>query len=516
MLLKILFWILSPVLLYLTIGLLKDLITVIRFHLQYKKQGIKLHYTPLFGFVKFLMPSSHRDTFHYFKKTLNEDFHDESIVGYTNYDSTRLGFFLKSPELIKEFYVKEVKHTKKVDVVPLPMDLGFFMEHGENALKMRGVFNQFFRPENMRLVTPKIRSIVDEEIGKLKEDIWGKGKTNKDEFVEINLRDFFPKIFNRIVTQILFGDEFPTVDGESVPTASEKLIAFMFTEVLRSPLNTFTFNILQKYNLLPAYKKAQIASQKIADVCNEVIQSKKKNSKDLGEGKGLIDLMIEHNKTAPEDLFISDDKMLANVRLFQVAGQDTSKTATETVMYHLVENMKYLKQLQDIEIPNTFKIMEDNNNYDKYMDNELLHSVFEEAIRLRIGPPMTFPRRVITKNMKIGPYTINRGDELIVPYATLHVSDHYERRNDFYPERFFKKNRGNIDKNMFEPFGLGRRNCAGQNLALIVVKMNIVALLQNFDFEQVEGFKPDFIMRFNYGVEDLKVRLRPKICLGNK
>lgn len=48
--------------------------------------------------------------------------------------------------------------------------------------------------------------------------------------------------------------------------------------------------------------------------------------------------------------------------------------------------------------------------------------------------------------------------------------------------RFSKENKENIDPYTFLPFGAGPRNCIGMRFALLVMKVAVVVLLQNFSF----------------------------------
>lgn len=48
--------------------------------------------------------------------------------------------------------------------------------------------------------------------------------------------------------------------------------------------------------------------------------------------------------------------------------------------------------------------------------------------------------------------------------------------------RFSKENKEGIDPYTFLPFGAGPRNCIGMRFALLVMKVAVVVLLQNFSF----------------------------------
>lgn len=48
--------------------------------------------------------------------------------------------------------------------------------------------------------------------------------------------------------------------------------------------------------------------------------------------------------------------------------------------------------------------------------------------------------------------------------------------------RFSKESKEGIDPYTFLPFGAGPRNCIGMRFALLVVKVAVVVLLQNFSF----------------------------------
>lgn len=85
-----------------------------------------------------------------------------------------------------------------------------------------------------------------------------------------------------------------------------------------------------------------------------------------------------------------------------------------------------------------------------------------------IAKSFCLPRPLIASNLKAD---ISRNDSSFQSYSFM-----------FSVIRFSKENRENIDPYTYLPFGAGPRNCIGMRFALLVVKVAVVALLQNFSF----------------------------------
>lgn len=55
--------------------------------------------------------------------------------------------------------------------------------------------------------------------------------------------------------------------------------------------------------------------------------------------------------------------------------------------------------------------------------------------------------------------------------------------DEFHPERFLPANASNLPPNAWAPFERGQRNCIGQELALIEMKVMLAMTLREFAFE---------------------------------
>ncbi|CAI9597708.1 unnamed protein product, partial [Staurois parvus] len=81
----------------------------------------------------------------------------------------------------------------------------------------------------------------------------------------------------------------------------------------------------------------------------------------------------------------------------------------------------------------------------------------------------------------------------VIPLLTSALRDkaYFEKPEEFYPEHFLDSD-GSLKKNeAFIPFSLGKRSCAGENLAKMELFLFFTTLLQNFTFQTPPGAKLD-------------------------
>ena len=82
------------------------------------------------------------------------------------------------------------------------------------------------------------------------------------------------------------------------------------------------------------------------------------------------------------------------------------------------------------------------------------------------------------------------------PYTIHRDPQYWENPEKFDPDRFSEENKDQRHRYAFIPFSIGPRQCIGNNLATLEMKILLIYILQNFrvicDPKSVEEFVPFF------------------------
>uniref|UniRef100_A0A7S0QJV4 Cytochrome P450 n=1 Tax=Cryptomonas curvata TaxID=233186 RepID=A0A7S0QJV4_9CRYP len=114
-----------------------------------------------------------------------------------------------------------------------------------------------------------------------------------------------------------------------------------------------------------------------------------------------------------------------------------------------------------------------------------LGGVIKEAMRL--WPVAALGSgRVVEGDLPAGEFTVPRGAETLLPFFVIHRTG-IERPDEFVPERWEDPAAADALGRLFLPFASGRRNCVGQNLAMLELRMVLAALVQRFSVALAPG-----------------------------
>ena len=111
---------------------------------------------------------------------------------------------------------------------------------------------------------------------------------------------------------------------------------------------------------------------------------------------------------------------------------------------------------------------------------------------LRLYPSAWVLARKALKDDEIGGYRIPAGTGLFVcPYATHRRADLWENPEGFDPERFAPENGERAatrrPRHAYYPFGVGPRQCIGQNFALMEATLIVAAVARRYRLDLVPG-----------------------------
>ncbi|XP_051282195.1 cytochrome P450 3A40 [Dicentrarchus labrax] len=343
-------------------------------------------------------------------------------------------------------------------------------------------------------------------------------KVEADEVIEV--KEVFGPYSMDVVTSSAFSVDIDSINQPSDPFVAniKKMVKFNFLNPLLVFVVLFPFvgPILEKMNMsfFPA---------KVLDFFYNFLRTIKsdRNKNQHNNRVDFMQLMVDaqiaaaNEKDANSAKGLTDNEILSQAMIFIFAGYETSSSTLGFITYCLATHPETQKILQQ-EIDETFP-EKSQPTYDALMQMEYLDMVVNESMRLY--PVATRLERMTKSSVEINGVTIPKGTVVMVPVYTLHRDpDLWSEPETFKPERFSKENKDNVDPYAFLPFGAGPRNCIGMRFAVLMMKLVLVEILQNFSF--VTCKETDIPLElgndgFTSPKNPIKLRLKPRTTVAD-
>ncbi|KAI4984995.1 hypothetical protein ZWY2020_017625 [Hordeum vulgare] len=203
-----------------------------------------------------------------------------------------------------------------------------------------------------------------------------------------------------------------------------------------------------------------------------------------GEKKGMIAVLLDLQKAEPE--IYTDKVIMALCMTMFSAGTETTATTAEWAMSLLLNHPNALAKAQaemDATVETTRLLRADDLPRLGY-----LHCIISETLRLYPPVPAMIPHES-SADCTVAGYHVPSGTTLLVNAYAIHRDPAtWEHPTEFRPERFEDRKAEGL---FMMPFGMGRRKCPGEALALRMLGMVLGTLVQCFHWDRVDDAEVD-------------------------
>ncbi|OEL36235.1 Cytochrome P450 81D11 [Dichanthelium oligosanthes] len=196
----------------------------------------------------------------------------------------------------------------------------------------------------------------------------------------------------------------------------------------------------------------------------------------------VIGDLLREQERSPESL---DDVVIRTVCLSLLqAGTDTSSSTIEWAMALLLNNPTAFKKAttEILSIVGTSRLLQESD----LANLPYLRCIVTETLRLYPLAPNLVPHEA-SQDLTVAGHAITRGTVVLVDVYSMHRDpDAWDEPEQFTPERFLEVEvEADEDSKWMMPFGMGRRKCPGEGLALRTIGMALGVMIQCFEWEQV-------------------------------
>ncbi|XP_019215668.1 cytochrome P450 3A40 isoform X1 [Oreochromis niloticus] len=303
-------------------------------------------------------------------------------------------------------------------------------------------------------------------------------KAHNDEVIIV--KDFFGPYSIDVMASCIFSVDFDSIKNPSNPfiTHANQMFKFPLLLYIFQACFPIFLPLLERLGVSLFPKSSTAFLKSVAEKVKAERNSSSQTSDDMLEHLIKCQTASENDKEKKHK-GLTEHEIISQVTMFVFAGYETSAIALVFLAYSLARNPEIMKRLQreiDSTFPNKGPV-----EYEALMQMEYLDSVVSECLRLYPSIPRL--ERVAKETVKISEITIPKGMLVMVPVYALHRDPElWPEPEEFKPDRFSKENKQNINPYTYLPFGAGPRSCMGTRFALMMVKLAMVEVLQNFSF----------------------------------
>ncbi|XP_074285601.1 cytochrome P450 734A1 [Silene latifolia] len=389
---------------------------------------------------------------------------------------------ISDPELIREIFSTNAHSYEKYESHPLVRKLegnGLVSLNGDDWAHRRKIISPFFHLENLKLMIPIMGKSVAHMLDK-----WSLMSNSGK--VELDVSEWFQNLTEKVITRTIFGSSYDI--GKKIYQLQAKQIVFA--------AESFQKVFVPGYRFLPTKRNRTTwkLDREIEASLRSLINDRKEKSKLVNNeeyDRDLLEVLIqasmdyEENKSSTK---ITENDIVEECKSFFFAGKHTTSNLLTwtTILLAMHPQWQQLAREEVLRVCGA----RDIPTKDDVSNLKTLTMIVYEVLRLYTPVVATIRR---TKNdVNLGGLDIKQGTELLIPIIGVHHDPELWGSDvlEFNPTRFSQGAfRAATHPTAFMPFGVGGRQCVGQNLALLQAKLAIAMILQRFTFDLSPSYK---------------------------
>ncbi|KAK1593451.1 cytochrome P450 4V3 [Colletotrichum navitas] len=388
------------------------------------------------------------------------------------------------PSIPRSDYVKSI-------IKPLTDGLDLVSSEGEAWKTWRSRFNPSFSNKNVLSLVPGMIKDVQVFTDLLRKRAgvgggWGDVFPLEDLTTNLTI-----DVIGRAVLDIELNEQ------TTGPSRFKKHFADQITRFITSRNIVTTWKSYSPWRLAAIAHNAHVMRSELLPSIERCLSEEKTKK---SSGKTIIDLALKpiksaaHEEKAPvtDQLFV--DTVISQLKLFMFAGYDTTATTLCWVMHCIAKNPEVARKLRDEHnkiLGEDPAMAAENLQQSPHLINSLLYTggIIREALRLNPGPASLRdgkPHYTIIDKETGDRYPT---DGFIVWDGTRSRSlseELWPRAKEVVPERWVTTDENDPlrpKKHSWRMFGVGPRNCIGQELAVMEMKMVLVFMAREIDID---------------------------------
>ncbi|KAJ4786970.1 Cytochrome P450 714C2 [Rhynchospora pubera] len=375
---------------------------------------------------------------------------------------------------------------------------GIIMSSGELWTHERKMLQQEFF---MHRVKPMVNIIIGS--ANTLTEAWNKILQNEGEKTEIMVQSHLRNFSANIISRVCFGDSYRKCE-EVFSNLSQ-----LQTAISKASL----FTSIPGTRYLPTKTNREIhrLNQEICSLIQNIVQEHKQQD---SPNRDILYSIIEGSASIPEQTASVEEFIIDNCKTIYFAAFETTAVATTWCLLLLAVHPEWQDRVRKEILDVTCGAAPD---FDMLRHLKMLTMVIQETLRLI--PPASLIFREAMLDMKLQNIHIPKGTVIQISIPMLHrdVDLWGPDAEVFNPNRFANGISGACKyPHMYAPFGFGPRNCAGQNLAMVELKIVLSLLLMRFSFDLSPNYVHSPSYRLTVGPEhDLPLIVKKYDVLAN-